>query len=241
MCGMVQNYISIRIAYFGAILMCIALLLAPAPLPAQVLYGSLVGNVTDPSGSAVARAKVTVVSQETNLTRETVTNEEGQYSFPGIPTGVYTVKVAMAGFTEFGRSGVPVTLNSTSRLNAALQLGQVQATVEVTAQAAPLLQTDRADVRLEMTTKQLESLPVAQGRQLPGAVPHDARFHLEQAREQQRIEPLDGLPVQRQRRQPIDQQHACGWREFNQCLAAADERRVRTGFGIDRGREHRDQ
>ncbi|MEK7751562.1 MAG: TonB-dependent receptor, partial [Acidobacteriota bacterium] len=148
----------------GAILICVALLLAPARLPAQVLYGSLVGNVTDPSGSAVARAKVTVVSQETNLTRETMTNEEGQYSFPGIPAGVYTVKVAMAGFGDFGRSDVPVTLNSTSRLNAALQLGHVQATVEVTAQAAPLLQTDRAEVRLEMTTKKLESLPVAQGR-----------------------------------------------------------------------------
>jgi len=149
-----------------AVLACLAvgLLLLPVRCEAQVLYGSLIGNVTDPSGAAVAGAKVSAVNRETNLTRETTTNEEGIYSFPGIATGMYTVKVAAAGFMDFGRRDVPVTLNNTSRVNAALQLGQVQSTVEVTAQSAPLLQTDRAEVRLEMTTRKLESLPIAQGR-----------------------------------------------------------------------------
>jgi hypothetical protein len=149
---------------WGVIAACAALLCLPARTPAQVLYGSLVGNVTDPSGAAVAAAKVTVTHQETSLTREGATNAEGMYSFPGIPTGLYTVKVSAAGFVDFARKDVPVTLNNTTRLNAPLELGQVQASVDVTAQSAPLLQTDRAEVRLEMTTKKLESLPIAQGR-----------------------------------------------------------------------------
>ncbi len=147
------------LAVLGVLLLCLS-----SPCDAQVLYGSLVGNVSDPSGAAIAGAKVTATNLETNLTREAATNEEGLYSFPGIPTGTYTVKITAAGFVDFARTDVPVTLNNTSRLNASLQLGQLQATVEVTAQSAPLLQTDRAEVRLEMTTKKLESLPIAQGR-----------------------------------------------------------------------------
>ncbi|MBI5083493.1 MAG: TonB-dependent receptor, partial [Acidobacteria bacterium] len=131
---------------------------------AQVLYGSLVGAVTDPTGAPVAGAKVTATHQATNMVREGVTNGEGQYSFPGIATGEYTIKVTMAGFAEAGRKDVPVTLNNTSRLDFNLELGRTTESVEVSAQAGPLLQTDRAEVRLEMTTKKLESLPVAQGR-----------------------------------------------------------------------------
>jgi len=162
---MISNYHRpARIAWFSLILGCVALLLCPAGAPAQVLYGSLVGNVTDPSRAAVAGAKITVTHQETSLTREGTTNAEGFYSFPGVPTGLYTVKVSATGFVDFGRRDVPVTLNNITRLNALLELGQVQTSVEVTAQSTPLLQTDRAEVRLEMTTKKLESLPIAQGR-----------------------------------------------------------------------------
>ena len=146
----------------------LGLLIFSLPTPAQVLYGSMVGNVTDPSGAAIPGASVTITNQETNFSREGTTNAEGIYSFPGIPGGKYLIKVVNPGFVEYQKKDIEVATNSTVRVNVPLQLGQIQQTVEVTAQSGPLLQTDRADVRLEVNSKKLESLPIPMGRNYQG-------------------------------------------------------------------------
>src|SRR4029450_8234803 len=67
-------------------------------MEAQVLYGTLVGNVTDASGGAVVPARVKLVNRGTRLSVETVTNTTGLYTFPNITAGSYDLTVAAPGF-----------------------------------------------------------------------------------------------------------------------------------------------
>ncbi len=148
-------------------LVCLGFLLAAAatlqPVEAQVLYGSIVGNVKDPSQAAVPGATVTITNQLINASRETITSDEGVYSFPTVQTGTYTLKVSLPGFKEFKQTDVQVTLNTVTRIDLTLQVGEVAESVTVSAQTATL-QTDRAEVRAELPTKLLEDLPVPLGR-----------------------------------------------------------------------------
>jgi hypothetical protein len=144
---------------------------------AQVLYGSIVGNVTDATGAAVPGATVTIEQTETKLKRELVTDAAGAYHFAAVPTGTYTISVTLTGFRSFGRPGVPVSLNSVARVDAKLEVGQLAEIVSVSAES-PLLQTDRAEVRSELNATELTNLPVPIGRNyqqlfktLPGFTP----------------------------------------------------------------------
>jgi hypothetical protein len=132
-----------------------------APVHAQILYGSIVGTVTDAQGASVPGATVTIVNKETNLTRDVVTDGEGNYSLTNVIAGPYDVKVSLASFREAVRTNVPVTIGQISRVDVTLQIGALTETVTV-ASAAELLQTDKADVSTEIKSDQ----PVPQ---LPGA------------------------------------------------------------------------
>lgn len=137
--------------------------IAPARADAQVLLGSIVVDVRDQSGGAVPGADVTLTQTETGLTRSGVTNNVGVATFPSLPPGTYTVRVNISGFRESVTTGVTVSEESVMRVNASLQVGQITDTVTVTAGTA-VLQTDRADVRSEIPSTQLENLPVPVGR-----------------------------------------------------------------------------
>jgi hypothetical protein len=126
---------------------------------AQTLYGSLVGNVRDASQAAVTDARVTIVNKQTNRVREGVTNNLGAYNFPTIESGVYDVRVEREGFQAFSRTDVTVSINSVVRVDAVLQLGSVTETISITAEAAAL-QTDRAEIRAEVTSTTLVNIPV---------------------------------------------------------------------------------
>ena len=131
----------------------------PSRLEAQVLYGSLVGNVRDATGAAVPGANISVTNKETNQIRTAVTNGEGAYNIPTVQSGTYEVKVAKEGFRPVQNSNVPVTINTVARVDLTLQVGTVSESVEVSAMAQTL-QTDRAEVRSEITTKTLTDVPV---------------------------------------------------------------------------------
>ena len=140
-----------------------AFLAGAPPLFAQVLYGSIIGSVTDSSGAGVPGATVTIEQTETKLTRELVTDASGNYHFTAVPSGTYTISIRMSGFRTYTRNDVPVTLNSVARVDARLEVGQLAETVTVSGESA-LLQTDRAEVRAELKARELENLPVPLGR-----------------------------------------------------------------------------
>ncbi|MGI8782439.1 MAG: TonB-dependent receptor domain-containing protein [Acidobacteriota bacterium] len=159
--------------------LCVALLLTGIVLvetQAQVLYGTIVGNVIDTSQSAVPGATVTVTNLETNQVRETLTNEGGAYTFSTVHPGNYTVKVSLPGFKEFSQA-VAVTLNNVTRVDATLEIGTLAETVTVAAQSASL-QTDKTDVHTELSSKEVTDLPIGIYRNyqslidlVPGATP----------------------------------------------------------------------
>jgi len=129
---------------------------------AQILYGSLVGNVTDESRAGMAGATVTITNTGTEFTRTGATNNEGRYSFPNIPDGTYTVAVKMAGFADFTESGVVVGVNTTVRVDARMAIAGVQTAVTVTAASeVAQLQTDRGEIRHDLGAEEFENLPVS--------------------------------------------------------------------------------
>ncbi len=160
-----------------AVVVLLALCGSAFPVSGQVLYGSLVGNVTDESGAAIPGATVTITHRETGASRDTTTDSTGAYRFLTVPSGTYTVLVRLEGFRTFSRADVPVTLNNATRVDAALPVGQLAETVTVGAET-PLLQTERAEVRAELKTRDFVNLPVSLNRNyqylfrvLPGFTP----------------------------------------------------------------------
>lgn len=126
----------------------------------QVLYGSIIGNVTDSSGASVPGAVVKLTQTETNLSREIITNSAGAYVYNDAPAGTYHVSISKEGFQSFTARDIVVQNNTAIRVDATLNVGTASQTVEVTAQAAAL-QTDRADVHTETTAAALEAIPVS--------------------------------------------------------------------------------
>ena len=150
------------------------------PADAQVLYGTLVGDVTDSTRAGVPGASVTITHKETNLSREATTDTTGTFRFVNVQPGTYTVKVAMTGFKEYSKENVPVTPNTISRVDVSLAVGQISEAITVQSERA-LLQTDKADLHSELSAKEISSLPLNNYRNyqsllnlVPGATP--ARF-----------------------------------------------------------------
>ncbi len=135
------------------------------PSHAQVLYGSLTGNVTDPSGAVVPGARVEAVNVATGVKRETTADSSGIYNVPDLPPGTYKVTVSAPNFGGVATEGVLVAANTVRRVDAQLKLAQQTESVTVTG-AAPALQTDKADVHTDLTSQQIQDLPTAgsQGR-----------------------------------------------------------------------------
>ena len=169
-----------QLVFRSRIAFVLVMLLTPLLLPsldAQVLYGSIVGNVKDSTGGILPGASVVATHEETKATREVTTDADGAYRVSNVQTGTYRVVVTMNGFRTFTRSGVEVTLNSVARVDASLAVGGLQENLTVSAET-PLLQTDRAEVREELRSRELQDLPVPIGRNyqelfatLPGFTP----------------------------------------------------------------------
>ncbi len=149
----------------------------PARLNAQVLYGNLVGTVTDDSGAAVPGATVTATNKDTNYVRTAVSGDTGTYSFTNVQAGTYDVKVTLQGFKEFVKTDVPVSVNEVARVDVQLAVGALNETVTV-ASEVQLLQTDKADTHTEIKSDAITKLPLDQNRNyqtlinlVPGATP----------------------------------------------------------------------
>jgi hypothetical protein len=160
----------------GILALCSLVLSAP-PVIGQILYGSVVGVVKDAQGATVPGATVTIVNKETNLTRETTTNGEGNYTLSNVLPGQYDVKISLTGFRELVRSNVPVTIGQISRVDATLEVGTLSETVTV-ASEAQLLQTDKADVHTELKSTEITAMPLNRFRNyqalmnlVPGTTP----------------------------------------------------------------------
>ncbi len=152
-----------------AVLLCLLLATVISTANAQIVFGSLVGNVTDSSGLAIAGATVTVTNTATQQTFTLKSNEAGAYTLRSVNPGIYTVTVSYAGFKSFTRTGVEVQSGATVRADAQMAVGDVAETIEVTARGISL-QTDSVEVRREINAEEVEVLPLALNRNYQGLI-----------------------------------------------------------------------
>src|SRR5215467_14504673 len=125
----------------------------------QAAYGTIIGTVTDSTGAAVADAKVTVTDMEKGVSQDITTNSTGYYTANNLIPGNYKVSVEAKGFKAYVQQNLPVIVGSSTTLNVTLQVGAVGETITVES-APPLLETDRASVGTDLSSQQVESLPI---------------------------------------------------------------------------------
>src|SRR5262245_47459036 len=111
-----------------------------AVLLAQGTNGTIAGLVTDQAGAVIPNARIVLQNEATSFTREAISNASGQYAAYALPPGAYRITVEHTGFQKLVRTGVGLTSADAITVDLRLSVGDVQATVEVTA-AAPLLQS----------------------------------------------------------------------------------------------------
>jgi hypothetical protein len=161
----------------AAAIVAIVAALAPAPLSAQALYGSIVGAVADESGAPIPGAIVVATNTGTGLKLEAKTEEDGSYTFRNVPPGVYELAISMQGFRELRKTDVRVSAGNPVRHDLRLEVGALAETVNVVSETA-LLQTEKADLSTEISSKEVVNLPLNQFRNyqallnlVPGATP----------------------------------------------------------------------
>ncbi len=153
-----MNHRTIR--YFCNLLCLTAFLLTSSnSLRAQAVYGNIVGTVLDASGAAIPAAKITITDANRDVTFTTNSNESGNFEQLHLIASTYRVLVAKEGFSSFRQDNVIVTVDHDTRVTVTLKIGNVNETVEVTADV-PLLQTDRAEISSTYEQKTVTELPI---------------------------------------------------------------------------------
>jgi outer membrane receptor protein involved in Fe transport len=126
----------------------------------QAVYGNLFGTITDQFGAAVAGARVTVTSVQKGTTFQTTTNDTGNYTVTHLIPDQYDIRAESPGFNAFESKNIPVYADEGARVDVRLHVGGTQETVSVSAEDMPILKTDRADVAMAFSEREVESLPL---------------------------------------------------------------------------------
>jgi hypothetical protein len=130
-------------------------------LLAQQTLGGITGEVSDASGGVIPNAKVTVVDEQTALTRTALTNGSGVYSFVNLPIGSYTVTYTADGYDVQKTQHITVQANRTATVNVSLKVGQTSTTVEV--EASPLMNVVDTTVGYVLDKSEIQSVPLPTG------------------------------------------------------------------------------
>ena len=128
---------------------------------AQQTLGGITGTVSDKSGSVLPDTTVTIVGDQTTLTRMQKTNGNGAYDFVNLPIGTYTVTVSHEGFETQKLPSILVQADRTATLNVAMKVGQVGTTIEV--QAAPAMNAVDTTNGYVLEQDQIQAVPLPTG------------------------------------------------------------------------------
>jgi len=121
--------------------------------------GRILGRVADPTAAALAGVRVTLINDATGVRRDTTTNETGDYVFPEVPVGDYTLEFDQAGFKKNVRHGVTLQLSQVLSLNTVMQIGETHEVVDVTSEA-PLVDTTSTQLGTVVNDRAIVQLPL---------------------------------------------------------------------------------
>ena len=134
-------------------------LVCPQKLPAQGLFGTISGIVTDPTGAVVSGATIKVTNTGTNVTVTLTTNGAGVYNATSLNPGTYKVQAEAKGFKTAVANNIVLDVNATPRVDLALTVGQASEVVEVTAANTAILQTQQTDLGQTLDITNVQNLP----------------------------------------------------------------------------------
>src|SRR5262245_36719665 len=134
-------------------------LLVSVPAVAQRATGSIVGTIVDSSGSVVPKAAITLTNTGTLITKQTTSNQVGNYLLSDLPVGNYELRAEAPGFSKVALSGIILNVDDTFRADITMRPGDVATTVAVEAHA-PLVDTDDATFSQVIEHKTIVGLPL---------------------------------------------------------------------------------
>jgi hypothetical protein len=143
---------------------------------AQIVYGQIIGTVTDATGAAIPNATVIVTDVSKGTSVSLTSNSSGEFLVQHLVPDTYDVKVSAAGFKGYQTKGLLIHADDSASINAILPVGTSDQVVEVNADSVPQLKTDRSDVATTFSSQDLTELPIPDHNftnlqlLLPGAV-----------------------------------------------------------------------
>jgi hypothetical protein len=141
------------------LLLLLSLAVLPGTLLAQTTTGTIVGEVQDDTGAALANASVKLTLVANGTTRDTRTNGAGAFSAPVIPPGIYSIMVTSPGFADKTLNGITLLVDQTLSLTIKMQPGTVGQSIEVEA-SAPLVDSVTSSLGQVVEEKQILNMPL---------------------------------------------------------------------------------
>lgn len=132
---------------------------AAVPAAAQTT-GSINGTVADNTGAMLPGVTVSAASPSLMGVQTAISNETGNYRFPSLPPGSYTLTYELAGFSNVRREGLVVNIGFAVTVNVQLQLATLEETVTVTG-ASPVVDVTNSNQQTNFTQAALDNLPNA--------------------------------------------------------------------------------
>src|SRR5919204_3482690 len=146
--------------FLAVALLSIATIVLAAPdARGQVTTATLYGVVQDTSGAVLPGVSVTVTHQGTNLTRETVSDDRGEFALPALPAGPYAIRIELSGFKTYTSQGLNLSAGQEVRQTYALEVGGLAETVTVV-EHTPLVQT-ATTAQVQTIGTEVTELPVS--------------------------------------------------------------------------------
>ncbi len=133
--------------------------LVPVSLVAQAVTGTILGAVTDTTGAVMPGVTVTLTNAGTGLVRVVVTDSNGEYTAPSLPTGRYVVKAELPGFKTVTVPDADLGVDQKIRINVKLEVGAVEESVTVTG-TSPIVQTSTSELGTTVGEEQIKTLPL---------------------------------------------------------------------------------
>lgn len=154
-----RSQLCLNATYLGTIVLLFAICFSATLVSAQGTGGRILGRVSDPSGAVLSGANIVATNDATGVGHSSTSNDSGDYVFPDLPVGTYTLTFDLTGFKKAVRHAITLDVNQVITLNMSMQLGGAQEVVDVTSEA-PLVDTSSTQLGAVVNNRSVNELPL---------------------------------------------------------------------------------
>ena len=154
-----RSQLCLNATCLGTIVVLFAMCFSATLVSAQGTGGRILGRVSDPSGAVLANANIVATNDATGVSHTATSNDSGDYVFPDLPVGTYSLTFDLTGFKKVIRHAITLDVNQVITLNMSMQLGATQEVVDVTSEA-PLVDTSSTQLGAVVNNRSVNELPL---------------------------------------------------------------------------------